>query len=122
MTCQYIISVIAEEHDKALIKSLLATFGDRGDNQWSYKEGAAESDVVIVDFDLYAQKMPLRDAKPGHIVVACSSQTSSSTQTPFMLSKPIRGRDFVKLLERLEDMLKVHDEDEFAKTHKRIVF
>lgn len=122
MTCQYVISVIAEEHDKALIKSLLATFGDRGDNQWSYKDSVGDSDVVIVDFELYAQKMPLRDAKPGHVVVAYSPQTPANAPTPFMLSKPIRGRDFVKLLERLEDVLKAHDEDEFAKTHKRIVF
>ena len=41
---------------------------------------------------------------------------------PFMISKPVRGRDFVKLLERLEDILKADDEDEFAKTQRRIVF
>ena len=39
-----------------------------------------------------------------------------------MIAKPVRGRDFVKLLERLEDILKADDEDEFAKTQRRIVF
>lgn len=122
MTSHYNISVLAAEHDKALIKSLLATFGDRGDNQWSYKETATDADVVIVDFESHAQKLPLRDAKAGHLVVACAPQIPANAPTPFMLPKPIRGRDFVKLLERLEDVLKADDEDEFAKTHRRIVF
>jgi len=122
MASNYIISVIAEEHHKSLIKSLLASFGDRGDNQWTYGEDIAVSDVVIVDFELYAQQLPLRGAKHGHIVVAYSQQTPANSPTPFMLAKPIRGRDFVKLLERMEDVLTAHDEDEFAKTQRRIVF
>lgn len=122
MTSHYVISVLAEEHDRALIKSLLASFGDRGDNQWTYKDTITDADVVIVDFEAHAQKLPLRDAKAGHVVVAYSSKTPTNSPTPFMLAKPLRGRDFVKLLERLEDVLKANDEDEFAKTHRRIVF
>jgi len=122
MASNYIISVIAEEHHKALIKSLLASFGDRGDNQWSYGEDISVADVVIVDFELFAQQLPLRGAKHGHIVVAYSQQTPNNPPTPFMLAKPIRGRDFVKLLERMEDVLTAHDDDEFAKTQRRIVF
>ena len=122
MTSNYVISVIAEEHDKALIKSLLASFGDRGDNQWSYREHSPDSDVIVVDFELHAQKLPLQGAKAGHIVVAYSQQTPTNSPTPFMIPKPVRGRDFVKLLERLEDVLKADDEDEFAKTQRRTVF
>jgi hypothetical protein len=122
MASNYIISVIAEEHDKALIKSLLSAFGDRGDNQWSYQEHSPASDVIIVDFELHAQQLPLRGAKAGHIVVAYSQQTPANSPTPFMIAKPVRGRDFVKLLERLEDVLSATDEDEFAKTQRRIVF
>ncbi|HQV21815.1 MAG TPA: hypothetical protein PLJ88_01835 [Agitococcus sp.] len=122
MASNYIISVIAEEHDKALIKSLLNTFGDRGDNQWRYQEHGSDSDVIIVDFELHAQKLPLAGAKAGHIVVAYSQKAPANSPTPFMLAKPVRGRDFVKLLERLEDVLTAHEEDEFAKTQRRIVF
>ena len=122
MICNYVISVIAEEQNKALIKSLLASFGDRGDNKWTYQETVENSDVVIVDFELYAQKLPLKEAKAGHVVVAYTTQIPANSPTPFMLPKPLRGRDFVKLLERLEDILKADDEDEFAKTHRRIVF
>ena len=122
MICNYVISVIAEEQNKALIKSLLASFGDRGDNKWTYQETSENSDVVIVDFELYAQKLPLKEAKAGHVVVAYTTQIPANPPTPFMLPKPLRGRDFVKLLERLEDVLKADDEDEFAKTHRRIVF
>jgi hypothetical protein len=122
MASNYIIAVLAEEHDKALMKSLLATFGDRGDNQWSYSEDLASADVAVVDFETHAQKLPLRGAKHGHIVVAYSQSAPSNPPTPFMLAKPVRGRDFVKLLERMEDVLTSHDEDEFAKTQRRIVF
>ncbi len=122
MASNYMIAVLAEEHDKALMKSLLATFGDRGDNQWSYTEEMASADVVVVDFESHAQNLPLRGAKHGHIVVAYSQQTPSNPPTPFMLAKPVRGRDFVKLLERMEDVLTAHDDDEFAKTQRRIVF
>ncbi|HMY27682.1 MAG TPA: hypothetical protein PLF28_06735 [Agitococcus sp.] len=122
MASNYIIAILAEEHDKALIKSLLATFGDRGDNQWAFTEDMSNADVVVVDFESHAQKLPLRGAKHGHIVVAYSQQAPSNPPTPFMLPKPVRGRDFVKLLERMEDVLTAHDEDEFAKTQRRIVF
>lgn len=122
MASNYIIAVLAEEHDKALMKSLLVTFGDRGDNQWAYSEELASADVVIVDFELHAQKLPLRGSKQGHVVVAYSQKAPSNPPTPFMLAKPVRGRDFVKLLERMEDVLTAHDEDEFAKTQRRIVF
>ena len=122
MASNYMIAILAEEHDKALIKSLLKTFGDRGDNQWSYTEELANADVVIVDFELHAQKLPLRGSKHGHIVVAYSQKAPSNPPTPFMLAKPVRGRDFVKLLERMEDVLTAHDDDEFAKTQRRIVF
>ncbi|MBP9216940.1 MAG: hypothetical protein KBF23_07200 [Agitococcus sp.] len=122
MTSHYVLSVIADEQDKLLFKSLLATFGDRGDNQWTYQEHSPASDVIVVDFELHAQKLPLRDAKAGHVVVAYSTQTPANSPTPFMISKPVRGRDFVKLLERLEDILKADDEHEFAKTQRRIVF
>jgi hypothetical protein len=122
MTCHYVISVLAEEQDKALVKSLLAAFGDRGDNKWTYQDTTANTDVIIVDFESHAQKLPLPDAKAGHVVVAYTSKMSANSPTPFMLPKPLRGRDFVKLLERLEDVLKADDEDEFAKTHRRIVF
>ena len=122
MASNYMIAILAEEHDKALIKSLLKTFGDRGDNQWAFTEEMSNADVAIVDFESHAQKLPLRGAKHGHIVVAYSQQAPSNPPTPFMLPKPVRGRDFVKLLERMEDVLTAHDEDEFAKTQRRIVF
>ena len=48
MICNYVISVIAEEQNKALIKSLLASFGDRGDNKWTYQETSENSDVVLL--------------------------------------------------------------------------
>ncbi len=115
------VAMITEEHDKALVKSLLTSFGDRGDNQWRYIENPAEAEVVIVDFDLYAQRLPLKEAKFGSVVVTYSTEKPSSPPTPFMLSKPVRGREFVKLMERLEDVFKADDEDEFAQTQRRIV-
>lgn len=121
MPSQFSIHMISEDHDQALVKSLLATFGDRGDNQWSYTDQLAEADVVIVDLDLYAQRLPIRNAKFGSVVVIYVAQMPANPPSPFMLGKPVRGREFVKLLERLEDIFKASDDNEFAETQRRIV-
>jgi hypothetical protein len=120
-THNFAIAMIAEEHHKALVKSLLVTFGDRGDNQWTFTENEAEADVVMVDLELYAQRLPLKNAKFGSIVVSYAPQMPPSPPSPFLMVKPVRGREFVKLLERLEDVFKADEEDEFAQTQRRIV-
>jgi len=120
-THHFAIAMIAEEHDKALVKSLLTSFGDRGDNQWSYTENEAEADVVVVDLELFAQRLPLKNAKFGSVMVCYAPSMPPSPPSPFLLTKPVRGREFVKLLERLEDVFKADDEDEFAQTQRRIV-
>ncbi|MDO8330897.1 MAG: hypothetical protein Q7T36_10565 [Fluviicoccus sp.] len=120
-THNFAIAMIAEEHDKALVKSLLVTFGDRGDNQWTYTESEADADVVVVDLELFAQRLPLKGAKFGSIVVSYAAKMPASPPSPFLMTKPVRGREFVKLLERLEDVFKADEEDEFAQTQRRIV-
>ncbi|HEX5362186.1 MAG TPA: hypothetical protein VFW49_14045 [Fluviicoccus sp.] len=120
-THNFAIAMIAEEHQKALLKSLLVSFGDRGDNQWRFTENEADADVVVVDLELYAQRLPLKNAKFGSVVVSYAAQMPASPPSPFLMTKPVRGREFVKLLERLEDVFKADDEDEFAQTQRRIV-
>jgi hypothetical protein len=69
-------------------------------HQWSFSE-AGPYDVTIFDLDDGAPPEALA-AAGAEVVVAFSSQAHRLADRPFGLSKPIRGSEFLQLLQAIE--------------------
>lgn len=92
------------ERERSLLKSLLASFGQRPRCFWQHiEEGIA--DVAVVSVDNPSLAVICQAQKLAKVVVfyARSGDFTRLEDQPFKLDKSARARDFLGMLERLED-------------------
>lgn len=90
MSSKYSISCSSmNEHDVALIKSLLAIVGKNPGAEWVYSESPSAADVVIMDTD--SQKPAGLTVKPRAIVAYATADQTLIPNT-YALQKPARAR------------------------------
>jgi hypothetical protein len=91
-------------HDQLVMKSILGIIGQRACGNWSYVEG--NSDVVVVDTDKkYPDIATLKNNNNCQVVVSYSETSRYIPQMNFSLSKPIRAKDLLVLLNEIEKVL-----------------
>ncbi|RZU36879.1 hypothetical protein EV700_3092 [Fluviicoccus keumensis] len=91
------------ERERALLKSLLNTFGKRPHVTWQYSEEGF-ADVVVLSVDNPSLEVIEQAQKQGHLVVFYVNDSDSSKlgDQPFKLSKQARARHFLELIEQME--------------------
>lgn len=104
------------ERERALLKSLLNTFGKRPHVTWQYSEEGF-ADVVVLSVDNPSLEVIEQAQKLGQLVVFYVNDSDSAKlgDQPFKLSKQARARHFLELIEQMEgwfgddvvDMLRV---------------
>ena len=91
------------ERERALLNSLINTFGKRPHTLWqSIDEGVA--DVVVMSLSNPSLEQIRQAQKLAKVVVFFVSEEDSRQLSgqPFLLNKQSRARDFLALIERLE--------------------
>lgn len=94
------------EHDELLLKSLLNIMGHRPRTEWIYQEQlTAPVDVLIVDCD--GNRSSLQEIRSHHKTRHIVAYTASTPPAGFddSLHKPLRAKDLLALLERIEPAL-----------------
>jgi uncharacterized Rossmann fold enzyme len=87
------------EHDVALIKSLVAIIGRGTAIKWVYHD-ESDADVVIVDMDERANMKVTHKRKPRALVAYASPDRTLIPNT-YALTKPARARELMQLLDSI---------------------
>ena len=98
------------ERERNLLKSLLNTFGRRPATHWQYiEEGIA--DVVVLSVDNPSLQLLQQAEKLAKVVVFYVNEADQQrlANKPYVLNKLTRGRDFLQVLEQLEDFFEAVD-------------
>jgi len=105
MSTAYTIRFVTTvNRDKALLKSILATFGHQRDVDWVYQpEGVV--DVIILDSDECSAQDILDAHQMTDEIVYYTQDASIANKKHFMLAKPAQARHFVRLLEQVQQHL-----------------
>lgn len=104
MSNKYSITCSAmDDHDTALIKSLIAIVGKSHDVEWIYSD-TADADVVIVDTDAGGPVTSLSPHKP-RAVVAYATPDKTLIPNTFALTKPARARELMEVLGGIQSRL-----------------
>lgn len=101
---RYSISCSAmNEHDVALIKSLIGIVGRSNGVEWVYCEDA-NADVLIVDMDERSGQAAMKASTPKALVAYASADKTLIPNT-FALMKPARARDLMEVLGSIHNQL-----------------
>lgn len=94
-------------HDVLVIKSLLGIVGHRASTNWTPVDEGLSADVVILDVDdnEYPNVSALKKDTGCKLVVSYSFTNQKIPNVDFQLSKPVRARDLLILLNDLENVL-----------------
>lgn len=93
-------------HDVLVIKSLLGIVGHRASTNWAPVEDGMRADVIILDVDnAFPNVVALKKDTGCKLVVSYSVTNQKIPNIDFQLSKPVRARDLLALLNDLENML-----------------
>lgn len=94
-----------DEHDIALIKSLVGIVSKGSKTEWVYSEDA-NADVVIVDADGPGFRSKLTGHTPKAIVAYADPDRTLIPNT-FALTKPARARELMEVLEGIQTRLNI---------------
>ncbi len=94
-------------HDRALLKSVLATFGEQPDASWHYQEEGAV-DVIMLDADTCSvSELALAHAMCREIIFY-TADMSLATQKSLVLQKPAHAKEMLSILKAAAKSLHGH--------------
>lgn len=92
------------QHEQALLKSVLVSFGRREFHRWQYVAGAG-ADVVIGPVGIAGDAVMEQARALGKILVHYGDGAEHAGVGSLMLPKPVHARELIALLVRLEAYL-----------------
>ena len=96
--------VTTVNRDRALLKSILATFGHQRHADWRYQQEGAVN-VIILDSDECSAQDILDAHQMADEIVYYTQDASLASKKHFVISKPAQARHFVQLLEQVQTHL-----------------
>lgn len=92
-----------DEHDIALIKSLIGIVGKSQNVEWIYSD-TADADVVIIDTDA-SGSVSGQSVRKAKVVVAYATPDKTLIPNTFALTKPARARELMQVLGGIQSRL-----------------